>query len=173
MIRVVDRLPNDICQQFDRENLTNNAVGRILKYQPDIPLIRYGIKMTKSEMTEYEQLEEALFSKSLFILKNLNIKSFFVIAYDGLFEFGDWMTEYTPENDCHENCVLFLDDISDVHEIFIKALRHQAFPIIIDEQLQMSFVPTDHLDVFFSFDREEVLMKMGNISSPFELVEWN
>jgi len=155
-----------VSYQIDMDMMTNLAYGKILRFKNDSRIIRYRFDLTKKEFNLYEMFELKLWNQFKVFIETLDINGFYVIPYDNN------MNSKDPLYFDSFYHILKTDEIEAIKTIFIKSLRYETFPVFVDWQFCMSFVPTDHLDLFMSFQDIKLLNKLTNISSQFELVDW-
>lgn len=153
-----------ISEIFDWETSCFIKFGSVIRFKNYDEITRYHVQMTPNETLLFNKNANLLYKQFLWLIEKFFGKEIIVALYD------DIPGTRKPRTIKKEEMIT-TDDYGLLWELFYQAITHRAFPLFIASNGTIAMSPTDHLDIFVSYDETYSLSNV-DLENQFEMVEW-
>lgn len=149
---------------FDWETGCFIKFGSVIRFRNYNEITRYHVQMTPSETLLFDRNANLLYKQFLRLIETFFGKEIIVALYDDIPETRNPQTIKRDE-------MITTDDYGLLWELFYQAITYRAFPIFVASNGSVAMSPTDHLDIFISYD-ETCNLSNTVLENQLEMVAW-
>ncbi len=143
--------------------------GFIIKFKENEFIVRHDDELDSEKIKIFYSNSDILWKELIKLLNFNEKKKIYVASYE-----CNWRQSNLYKTDLIANgqFVIRTNSITVLREIFYSSLKYQVFPVFVTEDFSLAVIPTDHLDLFVSYN-DEYKNSIEIVSDCLEMVDWN